>query len=343
MESSHLHLCVKYREMNHSKEADSWFRQIYPTEKLHTEIERKLNHRNAGQREYEEKEDDETKTARHFGQRKLLMSEIEFLTMHAQFNDTVVYAGAAPGTHIDFLKGMFTDLHLKYFLIDPGFACVQEHRRPRDCTCIAERFELLGNTESSAEFWHGKNVLFISDIRTSTAGRTPSQTDVQSDMNMQLEWVKKMRPRAGMLKFKLPFANTIVPYIKGDIHLPIWGRQRTAESRLIFTDKTAFDNDTLIEHTYSAGDYEKEMFYFNTTTRMSTYQWPKRGCKCYDCVAESLVLTRYFQALYPQLNVRLTKEVDFLRDRITDNNPSQNPNSCLVICNYSSRSVARKQ
>ena len=263
--------------------------------------------------------------------------------MHAQFNDTVVYAGAAPGTHIDFLKGMFTDLHLKYFLIDPGFACVQEHRRPRDCTCIAERFELLGNTESSAEFWHGKNVLFISDIRTSTAGRTPSQTDVQSDMNMQLEWVKKMRPRAGMLKFKLPFANTIVPYIKGDIHLPIWGRQRTAESRLIFTDKTAFDNDTLIEHTYSAGDYEKEMFYFNTTTRMSTYQWPKRGCKCYDCVAESLVLTRYFQALYPQLNVRLTKEVDFLRDRITDNNPSQNPNSCLVICNYSSRSVARKQ
>ena len=345
MDPSRLHMSVNYCEYTHSKEAETRFKQIFPAEKNHENLERKLDHKNANQAEYVDNEASERKTARHFGQRKLLISEIEFLTMHARFNDTVVYAGAAPGTHIDFLKSIFIDLNLKYVLIDPEFECVQEHRKPRGCLCVAERFELLGSRENSAEFWSGKGVLFISDVRTSTAGRgnTPLQSDVESNMAMQLEWVKKMRPRAGMLKFKLPFCDQVVPYLKGEIFLPIWGRQRTAESRLIFTDADAFENNNLINHTYSARDYEKEMFYFNTVTRMSAYQWPKHGCRCYDCVAESLVLALFFQKLHPKLNVRLIKEVDFLRDKITQSNPSQDPESCLTVCTYSSRSVARRK
>ena len=344
MDASRLHMGVKYCEYSHSKESKAWFKQVFPAVGVHENLERKLDHGSANQTEFEDNEANERKTARHFGQRKLLISEIEFLTMHARVNDTVVYAGAAPGTHIDFLKSMFIDLRLKYVLIDPEFACVQEHRRPRGCVCVAERFELLGSRENSAEFWSGKGVLFISDVRTSTArrGDAPLQSDVESNMAMQMEWVKKMRPRAGMLKFKLPFDDRIVPYLKGEIFLPIWGRQRTAESRLIFTDHDAFSNNTLVEHTYSAKAYEKEMFYFNTVTRMSAYQWPKRGCRCYDCVAESLVLAQYFQRLHPKLNIRLIKEVDFLRDKITQSNPSQDPESCLTVCTYSSRSVARR-
>ncbi len=35
--------------------------------------------------------------SKHWGQRKLLFTEIEFLTLHCQANCTVVYAGSAPG------------------------------------------------------------------------------------------------------------------------------------------------------------------------------------------------------------------------------------------------------
>ena len=39
----------------------------------------------------------------HWGQRKLLLSEIEFLTLYAAPGDLVLYAGAAPGGHIPYL------------------------------------------------------------------------------------------------------------------------------------------------------------------------------------------------------------------------------------------------
>ena len=102
MDPSRLHMSVNYCEYTHSKETETRFKQIFPAEKNHENLKRKLDHKNANQAEYVDNEASERKTARHFGQRKLLISEIEFLTMHARFNDTVVYAGAAPGTHIDF-------------------------------------------------------------------------------------------------------------------------------------------------------------------------------------------------------------------------------------------------
>jgi len=78
----------------------------------------------------------EAKTTDHWGQRKLLMSEIEFLTFYARFfiqfqsNQTflfsifcrkgsiVVYAGAAPGTHTNFLSLLFPEV--KFLLVDPA-------------------------------------------------------------------------------------------------------------------------------------------------------------------------------------------------------------------------------
>jgi hypothetical protein len=56
----------------------------------------------------------------HWGQRKLLLSEIEFLTDWAPLDrdSIVVYAGAAPGTHIAFLAEMFP--RLSFVLVDPS-------------------------------------------------------------------------------------------------------------------------------------------------------------------------------------------------------------------------------
>lgn len=60
----------------------------------------------------------EAKTVEHWGQRKLLMSEIEFLTNYATDNCTVVYVGAAPGTHINYMSNVLFP-KLNFILIDP--------------------------------------------------------------------------------------------------------------------------------------------------------------------------------------------------------------------------------
>lgn len=46
------------------------------------------------------------------------MSEIEFLLLFAEKGDIVIYSGAAPGTHINYLSSLFEGVYFK--LIDPA-------------------------------------------------------------------------------------------------------------------------------------------------------------------------------------------------------------------------------
>ncbi|ESL08272.1 hypothetical protein TRSC58_04028, partial [Trypanosoma rangeli SC58] len=63
----------------------------------------------------------DVKAAIHWGQRKLLLSEIQLLSLYARPNITyhIVYAGSAPGTHLAFLDDMFQRRHT-WELVDPG-------------------------------------------------------------------------------------------------------------------------------------------------------------------------------------------------------------------------------
>jgi hypothetical protein len=71
-------------------------------------------------REYRPRQSkEEHGTGIHWGQRKLLMCEIEFLCKHAKSGDTVVYAGAAPGRHILTLAELLFP-ELDFQLYDPA-------------------------------------------------------------------------------------------------------------------------------------------------------------------------------------------------------------------------------
>eukprot|EP00796_Vickermania_ingenoplastis_P005363 gene5363-3858_t len=63
----------------------------------------------------------EVKSSIHWGQRKLIISEIQFLSLYCRPATSyhVVYVGSAPGTHIAFLDNMFEKRHT-WELIDPG-------------------------------------------------------------------------------------------------------------------------------------------------------------------------------------------------------------------------------
>lgn len=233
---------------------------------------------------------DELKTVNHWGQRKLLLSEIEFLTLHARPNDTVVYAGAAPGTHTEFLASLFPTL--KFVLVDPA-DFVAKHKPPQ-----IEVRQCFFTDDVAREFQGRDDVLFVCDIRTAdwkVMNEEEVEGAVEADQLAQMKWHVLMKPRVSMLKFRLPWGKGETQYLDGLIYLPIWGPQTTTETRLIVRREAAL-------RSYSHATYEAQMFAFNVGERVHLYA-RVRGlvecpglCRCYDCSAEIMVVLNYFCA-----------------------------------------------
>jgi len=242
---------------------------------------------------------------------QLLLSEIEFLTNHYERDLTVVYAGAAPGRHTNFLAAALFP-KLKFILIDPSNFDAWETSR----LTIRQEF-FTDNT--AREFGGRSDILFISDVRTHMAWGEAREEGVLEDMMMQMKWVKMMRPKAAMLKFCLPYDHDKIPmvrYLDGSIHLPIWGPRTTSETRLIVVDPDS-------ERNYDTRDYDDAMFHFNTVTRVSHYQHQHQAGgydHCYDCTAEGLVLQEYLRKLERiRVDGLLVEGADKLADMLSRN------------------------
>ena len=229
----------------------------------------------------------ERKTVIHWGQRKLLMSEIEFIQMCLPPLDkrcVVIYAGAAPGTHVVILSKMFPE-H-RFVLVDPAGFHV-EADGDRIITRIAFfTDELAQALKEEYEGWH---VLFVSDVRSTDHERESEEENerrIKMDMESQAQWHRILRPFKSMLKFRLPYTAGTTAYLDGPIFLPVWGPISTTECRLV-VDTDA--GERIYDHT----EHEQKMFYFNTTTRPAEYAHGVRGCGidgCYDCRAEVGIL-----------------------------------------------------
>jgi hypothetical protein len=64
----------------------------------------------------------------HWGQRKLFLNELELLTKYGEEEDVVLYAGAAPGRHIEHLSREFFPT-LRFVLVDPAPFRIRESER----------------------------------------------------------------------------------------------------------------------------------------------------------------------------------------------------------------------
>ena len=255
----------------------------------------------------------EVKTVEHWGQRKLMLSEIEFLVHYGRPGTVVVYAGAAPGTHTNFLaEALFPEM--TFHLVDPA----RFTARP-----VPGRVELRNTmfTDETAEEFaalrrSGKRVLFISDIRSmdETMSHDEKEARVVHDMAQQANWVRTMQPAASMLKFRLPYEPGNTTYLAGEIWFPVWGGRTTSESRLIVTNPTA------PPRVYSHEDYEDGMFHFNTKTRTTYFEHRQRGDgfdHCYDCAAEVFILSQYLSKIRRQEPT--PRAIDALSELITRN------------------------
>jgi hypothetical protein len=244
---------------------------------------------------------DEDRTTVHFGQRKLFLSEVEFLTLCCNSfdentqNPLVIYAGAAPGTHISLLSKMFP--FIKFVLIDPAFFIVKENERIE----IIQDFFTDALAEKFAEKYKDHTILFISDIRVFGPGSINEDSledKVNEDMAAQMRWYYILNPFKSMLKFRPPYIGektyrkTAIEYLEGEIYLQIWPAGSSSETRLIVDQNAG-------KKSYDCVKYEDQLYRFNQVERTLCY-WHEIKCAgidhCYDCRAEILVFEEYLRS-----------------------------------------------
>ncbi len=232
----------------------------------------------------------------HWGQRKLLISEIEFLcvffknqTTTSQSDVVVVYAGAAPGTHILILRELFPQI--KFILYDPA--------RFNSDLLTDEKIEIHNELFTdevciTLRDKYAKHVLlFVSDIRTAniaTMDAEQVESHIDADQQMQMRWYNLLKPELSMLKFRLPWENKIITYLKGEIYIQAYAPLSSTETRLIV------EKDALLTE-YDSKAYEEQMFYFNKYLRDSHYLNANNPNEFlnYDEAIEQYIINLYFK------------------------------------------------
>ena len=134
----------------------------------------------------------EQKKSIPWGQRKLFLTELQFLTRFWDSEQVpepiIVYAGAAPGKHIPLLGYLFPQA--RFYLYDPR----PFHISPSEKISIYQQYF----TDEDASQWaNRKDVFFISDIRTADyqqMGEEENENAIMTDMKMQEVWYHIIKP-----------------------------------------------------------------------------------------------------------------------------------------------------
>nr|QBK91940.1 MAG: poly a polymerase regulatory subunit [Pithovirus LCPAC304] len=247
---------------------------------------------------YSRKKEGEIKTSVHWGQRKLLMSEIAFLVYFWDPKEVphpiVVYAGAACGDHIPLLPDLFPQIK-EFHLYDPEPFSI-------DPTDKLRLYSQLFTVDTAKE-WSGRDdVLFISDIRTGDYTKMTSSDNEKAiieDMELQKRCVEIIQPVQAHLKFRLPYSDfdeeyMKVHYLDGYAFLQPWAPHTSTETRLVPV-KNGGEYTTKV---WDAIQYEEQLFYHNTVYRsMQLYNNPflhknntrHKPIKTYEAHRERLV------------------------------------------------------
>lgn len=239
----------------------------------------------------------------HWGQRKLLLSEIQFLTDYGaeDYSDSpiILYVGSAPGTHLISLINLFPDY--EYHLYDPREFDSNLHSIPQ-----IKSFNNMFFSDDEASKWSevDRPIYFISDIRTAdylTMSKLEFEDAVIEDLERQSNWVKIIQPIESLLKFRLPFTDLYseetIKYLNGKVFVQVWAPRGSSETRLVP------DND-LNETEWNIEQYDDQGFYFTSMIREhdkffnpftgneSPIDYPEL-LNDFDSTAEAYILNQY--------------------------------------------------
>jgi len=169
----------------------------------------------------------------HFGQRKLFLNEVQFLTRRNITKPSVcIYAGAAPSNKGAFLASLFPNV--KFLLVDPNpfeikpydnitietipidneliennMTVVEKAFKSDSNICIINGFMTIQLGKAIGDYVekHPIPLYFISDVRTNMDKSTPTTLDIIWNSSQQYNWICNCKPNASMLKFRSPFFN----------------------------------------------------------------------------------------------------------------------------------------
>lgn len=215
-------------------------------------------------------------TSCHFGQRKLLLGEIMFLSLCGSKNHTkIIYAGAAPCDHIYILTELFPNYH--FDLVDPAgwnpyfvkkFPSLANENNVTSCNpvninkniSVHHCFFTEELATSLAEKYKNDNVIFISDIRdlyvdSKSKDIFDREAIVNDNMKQQSNWFTIIQSANHnpenvwcMLKFKPTFETEMTTYLDGTLYYQGWAPLQSPELRLITnTSKTRQYNSKWLE------------------------------------------------------------------------------------------------
>lgn len=246
----------------------------------------------------------------HIGQLKLFLTELHILTDHGDETDTIIYAGAAPGDHLNVLIPMFPNK--KWILVDPSPIKLQGQASSLDVTVIQDycTIELLKNLLKKE---HLGKIGFISDIRSSIGGEVPSEL-VTADMTLQMQLANFLLPQWSLMKFKLLHTETTTKYLGGDLFFQAFSRNNSPEGRL-FT--TFGKNETLVD--YDVTKIINNFNFYNQKIRGTQCLTPSQYIgtdECHDCaylyhVIEKFVFHNSNGASGPDIYHLLRKVLNF--------------------------------
>jgi hypothetical protein len=233
----------------------------------------------------------------HWGQKKLLLSEIQFFTricktlnIKSLKDFAVVYIGSAGGHHLPILYNLFPDLIWLLYDPAPFSKDVTKHPTKDKSVFIYNMYFTDDTLEHVRKNCQGRKILFISDIRVET-----KEEDIIKDMRNQAFWGTELNSPFMLHKFRLPYEELeTIPksnlqfklndklfinpnlkttkyknmlYLKGDIYLQIFPPPYSGELRLFVEQKDG--KYEFAEYDYL--DIENRLVYFNSYIRPYFY------------------------------------------------------------------------
>lgn len=256
----------------------------------------------------------------HFGQRKLILSEIEFLCAlveklrlgegngegAASKPILVVYAGAANGSHLPFLFTLFPGV--RFVLVDPAPFCDEVSAIAREVEGpVAEIVQDYCTDELclrlSRTYGDRYTVALVSDIRSGTPKRMQKNKDhtemMLRDNALQRGLCWSLRAYCALLKFHPPYPAVTdlsspqydpeddtpesIEYLNGTQLFGVWAPKSSSEVRLA-VEGPFTDDFVAPTRRYHCLEHEEQCYYYNTTNRYKS-----------DCDAERAILHRYLR------------------------------------------------
>lgn len=218
----------------------------------------------------------------HWGQKKLLLSEIQFLTRirdeygAAKGQFCIVYIGSADGTHMPILYDLFPEFD-RWLLYDPARFNKIVYAPGVGVFNMFFTDETIKHVLQRAE---GRKIIFISDIRV-----TPKEELIMIDMINQAKWGIELAAEFMLLKYRIPYDPNVVyklalptglgpspgepekgeiVYLDGDVYVQLYPPIHSTEMRL-FVRRGADGKYPLRK--YSCTEVEERLFNYNTVIR----------------------------------------------------------------------------